>query len=272
LKTAVSARTKRGLKRLESEVARIVRHLTGRVVIFKIQNLEFRVMSFMRAILLDIEGTTTPVDYVFGTLFPYAKNHVAAFLTSHGQEVAVQADLVRLRQEYDQEQDCPVVPFEAIAYIHYLIDCDRKSTGLKSLQGKIWEQGYRDGTLLSQVFADVQPALARWTTAGKQVFIFSSGSVQAQQLLFQYSTVGDLTPYLSGYFDTQVGAKREADSYRAIAQSINLDPSDILFISDITAELKAAQIVGMQVLFSHRPGNQSSDSEGFPSIITFEEL
>ncbi len=229
-------------------------------------------------ILLDIEGTTTPVEYVFGVLFPFAKVHVDAFLQTHDQEQAVQADLKRLQLEYEVErtQGLSVPEWNensttaAVPYIRYLIESDRKSTGLKSLQGKIWEQGYRDGTLRSHIFTDVKPAFERWTRALKQLFIFSSGSVLSQQLLFRHTEVGDLTSFLSGYFDTKTGSKKEADSYRKIAQIIDVSPDRILFISDVTSELKAAQSAGMQTLFSFRPGNHSSDSEGFKVVESFD--
>lgn len=232
------------------------------------------------ALLLDIEGTTTPVDYVFGVLFPFARDQVADFLQHQGQVPAVQADLASLRQEYAADQlqakslpawegDDPVA---AVPYIHYLIDCDRKSTGLKSLQGKIWDRGYQSGTLTSQLFPDVKPAFDRWVAAGKRIYIFSSGSIQAQKLLFGNTEFGDLTPDLSGYFDTTTGSKRDAESYRAIATAIGLPPSHILFISDVTAELTAAQTAGMVTLFSSRPGNASTDAEGFPLIQTFDGI
>ncbi|MDZ4873109.1 MAG: Enolase-phosphatase E1 [Chroococcidiopsis cubana SAG 39.79] len=231
-------------------------------------------------ILLDIEGTTTPIDYVFGVLFPFAQKQVEAFLQTHFQESAVQADLERLRQEYaaDFAQGLNVPEWvdnsatAAVPYIHYLIATDRKSTGLKSLQGKIWESGYRDGTLRSQLFPDVKPAFERWTREGKRLYIFSSGSVQAQKLLFQYSEAGDLTQFLSGYFDTETGSKKEAESYRKIAQAIGVLPTQILFISDVTAELKAAKAAGMRTLFSLRSGNRTSDSEGFPVIHNFDSV
>ncbi|OWY64642.1 acireductone synthase [cyanobacterium TDX16] len=231
-------------------------------------------------ILLDIEGTTTPIDYVFGVLFPFAKKQVELFLQTYHQESEVQADLERLRQEYaaDVAQGLTVPAWvddsanAATSYIHYLIETDRKSTGLKSLQGKIWESGYRDGTLRSQLFPDVKPAFERWTREGKRLYIFSSGSVQAQQFLFQYSEAGDLTQYLSGYFDTETGAKKEAESYRKIAQAIGVLPNQILFISDVTAELKAAKEAGMQTLFSLRLGNRTSDPEGFSVINNFDNV
>lgn len=238
-------------------------------------------------ILLDIEGTTTPVDYVFGVLFPFARSHLTSFLLAHHQEQPVQADLEKLRQEYETDlaQGLEVPQWKdatlsthsseaiaAVPYIQYLIDSDRKSTGLKSLQGKIWDQGYQEGVLRSQIFADVQPAFKRWIDAGKQLFIFSSGSVQAQQLLFRHTEAGDLTAFLSGYFDTETGSKKETESYQKIAQAIGAAPSQILFISDVVAELKAAQSSGMQTLFSLRPGNHSSDSEGFILIQDFTSV
>src|SRR5579883_1768207 len=169
-------------------------------------------------ILLDIEGTTTPVEYVFGVLFPFAHAHVESFLQTHSQDSAVIDDLKQLRQEYEADvaKGLSVPMWEdksilaAVPYIQNLIAIDRKSTGLKSLQGKIWEQGYRYGTLRSQVFNDVKPAFERWTRAGKRLFIFSSGSIQAQQLLFQNTEMGDLTGFLSGYFDTETGPKKRA--------------------------------------------------------------
>ena len=231
-------------------------------------------------ILLDIEGTTIPIDYVFLVLFPFAKAQVESFLQIHHQESLVQADLMRLRQEYEADvaQGLAVPAWvdnsalAAVPYIHYLIATDRKSTGLKSLQGKIWEHGYRDGTLRSQLFPDVKPAFERWTREGKRLFIFSSGSIQAQQLLFRYTQEGNLTGFLSGYFDTETGAKKEFDSYRTIAQAIGVLPTQILFISDVVAELKAAQSAGMQTLFSLRAGNRTSDSEGFPVIRSFDNV
>jgi enolase-phosphatase E1 len=232
------------------------------------------------AILLDIEGTTTPVEYVFGVLFPFAKIHIETFLQTYGRDLAVQSDLKLLRQEYDRDREKAISVPEwpensttaAVPYIRYLIEVDRKSTGLKSLQGKIWEQGYRDGTLRSQIFSDVKPAFERWTAAFKQLFIFSSGSVQAQQLLFRYTEEGDLTGFLSGYFDTEIGAKKEADSYQKIAQNIGMASDRILFISDVADELKAAQSAGMQTLFSSRPGNYSSDSQGFELVTSFDRV
>ena len=227
------------------------------------------------ALLLDIEGTTTPISYVFDVLFPFARNQVEEFLQTRGQEAEVQADLRLLRQEYQTESD-PVPPWDengapvtATRYIHHLIGCDRKSTGLKSLQGKIWQGGYQSGQLRSQLFADVKPAFGRWQAAGKAIYIFSSGSVQAQELIFRYSQDGDLTPYISGYFDTTTGPKRETESYHKIAAQMGRSPHHLLFISDVVAELRPAQTAGFQTLFSSRPGNHTDDAEGFTKIEDF---
>jgi enolase-phosphatase E1 len=231
------------------------------------------------AILLDIEGTTTPVDFVFGVLFPYARDRVPTFLATQGQEPEVQADLAQLRQEYVAESPDPDLPEwsgddpgAAVPYIHYLIQCDRKSTGLKSLQGKLWNQGYAAGSLQSQMFADVPPALERWHQAGKQIYIYSSGSIQAQKLLFGHTEAGDLTPLLSGYFDTTTGPKKETASYEKIAAAIQLPPAQILFISDVTAELQAARAAGFQTLLSERPGNAPQAPDDFTAINSFASL
>jgi enolase-phosphatase E1 len=232
--------------------------------------------SGIKAILLDIEGTTTPVDYVFGVLFPFAFANAAQYLRNFGQNPEVQSDLSLLRTEYENEVErdlsLPVWETDPVPYIQYLIQSDRKSTALKSLQGKIWEQGYLAGTLRSQIFADVLPALQRWINIGKQVFIYSSGSVNAQKLLFRYSEMGDMTSYLSGYFDTEIGFKRDVCSYQKITEAIAFPATSILFISDVLAELDAANSSGMKTIFSLRPGNQSLDGRGYPTIHSFDEL
>ena len=152
----------------------------------------------IRAILLDIEGTTTPIAFVHEVLFSYARDHAKDFLASN-----VDADdITRLREEHAADvSNGEHPPAELAAYVEWLIARDRKSTGLKSLQGKIWRQGYLDGSLKSQVYADVAPAFARWRTRGLSISIFSSGSVLAQQLLFAHTDAGDLTKFIDQYFD-----------------------------------------------------------------------
>jgi enolase-phosphatase E1 len=224
-------------------------------------------------ILLDIEGTTTPIAFVHDVLFSYARTHVRDYVAKHFDDEAVQADIRLLRDEAENEGLQADNVDEIAKYIHRLIDLDRKSTGLKSLQGKIWHQGYADGSLRAQVFADVAPAFARWRAADLNVSIFSSGSVLAQQLLFAHTEAGDLTPLIDHYFDTSVGKKGEAESYRRIAAAVKLPPSEILFISDVVVELAAAREAGMKTALAVRPGNQPQESlDEFPIIPSFEEL
>ena len=228
-------------------------------------------MDHVRGILLDIEGTTTPIAFVHEVLFSYARTHARDFLRNNQDSDDVRADIALLREEHASDKSNHLEPPESIAeYIDWLIDRDRKSTGLKSLQGKIWRQGYRDGSLKSQVFADVAPALERWRAAGLKISIFSSGSVLAQQLLFAHTDAGDLTKFIDGYFDTNVGQKGEAESYRKIAVAMDLKLSEILFISDVVAELEAAKEAGMKTLLSIRPGNSPQE---WPQVIrSFDEV
>jgi enolase-phosphatase E1 len=238
-----------------------------------------------KCILLDIEGTTTPIDFVYQVLFPFARTHLKDYLSRHWSSADVQDDLAQLRTEQtaDAQQGlAPPVISEGsdqsrlettVAYVHWLMERDRKSTPLKSLQGKIWEEGYRAGELLSQVFNDVPPAMKRWHDEGKQICIYSSGSVLAQKLLFSHTTAGDLTPLLSGYFDTTIGAKIEAGSYRRIAANLQLPTEEIIFISDVIAELDAASAAGLQGVLSLRPGNHPQPpSHSYQIIHSFAEL
>jgi len=225
----------------------------------------------VRAVLLDIEGTTTPIAFVHEVLFSYARTHLREFLEKHLQDHDVQSDVELLRAEAGTNLTDNL---EALTkHINSLIDLDRKSTGLKSLQGKIWQQGYADGSLQAQVFADVAAALARWRVAGLSINIFSSGSVLAQQLLFGHTEAGDLTPFINNYFDTSVGRKGEAGSYRRIAETIGVEANEVLFISDVVTELAAAREAGMGTLLSLRPGNQPQQSaEQYETIRSFDEI
>jgi enolase-phosphatase E1 len=157
------------------------------------------------------------------------------------------------------------------AYALWLMDRDRKSTPLKALQGRIWQIGYQSGQLRSQLFADVPRAFARWRDEGRDISIYSSGSVLAQQLLFAHTEAGDLTRYIREYFDTRVGAKREAASYQCIAASLECEPSAILFVSDVVAELDAAREAGLQTRLAIRPGNPPPPPSSHPVIISFDD-
>ena len=240
-------------------------------------------MSFLdgvKSVLLDIEGTTTPISFVHDVLFSYARARVRQFLASNFDSDEVGADVALLREEQalDVREGRNPPPLddaevESIAkYVEWLIARDSKSTGLKSLQGKIWREGYLTGNLKARVFADVRPALERWRAKGLNVSIFSSGSVLAQQLLFAHTEAGDLTTLIGNYFDTNVGKKGEADSYRRIAAALRLRADEILFISDVVAELNAASEAGMKTLLSIRPGNPVQAAAQHPQIQSFDEI
>lgn len=226
--------------------------------------------SGTRAVLTDIEGTTTPLSFVLDVLFPYARRRLDAACAS-GEPRFAEA-LQRLRQEHGDEKE-PVPDFgNGAPYAHWLMDRDRKSTGLKMLQGILWEDGYRAGELRGQVWPDVADALRTWKEDGIRVRIFSSGSVLAQKLLFGHSDQGDLLPYFQGFHDTTTGPKQTPASYAAIADSFGLPPGEILFLSDVTAELDAARDAGMQTGLLLRPGNKPAQANGHAVYRTFVEL
>jgi enolase-phosphatase E1 len=221
--------------------------------------------------LLDVEGTTTPVEFVTSVLFPYARQRMAGFLHDQAADPEVKQAVAALRREHAAEVEKP--DWDAAAYACWLIDRDRKSTPLKALQGRIWEAGFRDGTLRAPVYDDVPPALARWTAAGRQVAIFSSGSVLAQRLLFAHTTAGDLGAHLSAYFDTTTGPKREPASYTRIAGELRADPYAVQFLSDVAAELDAAAAAGLLTALCVRPGTPAPPpGSRHPVIRAFDEL
>jgi enolase-phosphatase E1 len=225
----------------------------------------------IRSILLDIEGTTTPISFVAETLFPYARARLARFLDEKRDDADVREDLARLRMEREREAE-PGAPESPLPYLLWLMDRDRKSTALKSLQGKIWEDGYASGALVAPVYADVPRALRRWTAEGRDVSIYSSGSVLAQKLLFAHTDAGDLTPFLAAYFDTTIGPKRERESYARIASALARAPAEILFVSDVPAELEAARAAGLSVALAVRPGNPPMNAPAAWSVTSFDEL
>lgn len=214
------------------------------------------------AVLLDIEGTTTPIEFVHKTLFGYARARVSGFLERHWDDSDVRADVARLQAEHPIEAPAQPAPPpwrddvpSVTAYVHWLMDRDRKSTGLKSLQGKIWEEGYRAGELKSEVYPDVPRALERWRGKGIDVAIFSSGSIQAQRSLFGHTAAGDLTRFIKDYFDTTTGPKAEPESYARIAEALHRSPPDVLFVSDVGRELDASRAAGMRTaLCVRKPG------------------
>ena len=228
----------------------------------------------IRAVLLDIEGTTTPISFVYEVLFPYARRHLRRYVEQHAASPEHAPLYDRLRDEHASDRAAAEgVPPSILAYLEWLMDRDRKSTALKSLQGLIWEEGYRSGDLVGEVFADVPAALARWGAQRIDAGIFSSGSVLAQQLLFRHSSAGDLTPLLRWHFDTTTGPKTDPESYRRIAAAMGIPAASVLFVSDIAAELDAARTAGMQTRLSIRPGNRPPPpGHGHTEIRTFDEL
>lgn len=192
----------------------------------------------IRAIVTDIEGTTSDISFVHNVLFPYARERLAAFVTAQQYAEPVKTILDNLRAEIDNPAASTA---ELIDTLLAFMDEDRKSTALKALQGIIWREGYVNGDFTGHLYPDVLPALEKWKSQGIDLYIYSSGSVAAQKLLFGYSDEGDITHLFSGYFDTLTGAKRETQSYRNIAEQLGHHPATILFLSDIHQELDAAE-------------------------------
>ena len=244
--------------------------------------------STIHQVLLDIEGTTCPVQFVSEVLFPYAQAKLLPFLTSHRSEDPIRQLLQEVADALLADPSPEAVALRAAApaadhqgsfglttlcsYLDWLIQTDRKITPLKDLQGRIWDEGYHQGDLIAPLFADVPKALKRWHTQGLGLSVYSSGSVQAQKLLYSHTESGDLSPLFSHWFDTRTGAKNDPESYRTIARLLNSQPANVVFISDAIGELTAAEQAGMAVLFSLRPGNPQQDPQHFRPIQSYEAL
>src|SRR5947209_9163829 len=227
------------------------------------------------AVLTDIEGPTTSIHFVYDVLSPSAAVRLDDYCSRPDPDPEVAAALSLLRREYEAEAafSLALPPFgDGAEYARRLMAEDRKSTGLKLLQGVIWEEGYRSGALQGHVFPDVPAALAAWRAAGLRLRVFSSGSVRAQRLLFGHTDYGDLTPLFEGFHDTTTGPKREAASYAAIAAAYSLPAGEILYLSDVREELDAAAAAGLRTGLLVRPGNRPAEPGGHAVYGDFGEV
>lgn len=225
-----------------------------------------------RAILTDIEGTTSSIAFVKEVLFPYAAQHLPAFVHRHAHEPVVATQVEAVRQLAGEPQ---ASLSRVVAILLQWIAEDRKATPLKTLQGLVWEHGYASGAYRAHAYADAVTRLREWHAQGIALYVYSSGSVAAQKLFFAHSEAGDLTPLFSGYFDTTTGAKQSADAYRSIARAIGQVPADILFLSDIPAELDAAREAGLQTCWILRPQDHTglaASGEAHPHAHSFLEV
>jgi len=224
----------------------------------------------IKAIVTDIEGTTSSIDFVHLVLFPYARKYLADFVSTNLDNAEVQEQLAAIERELGEAH---LSLDEALAHLVEWMDEDRKLTPLKVLQGLVWEQGYRRGDFSGHVYQDAVDGLRRWHEQGLRLYVYSSGSVQAQKLLFAHSEAGDLTALFSGYFDTTIGAKREVAAYRLIIEALELAPHEIVFLSDIPAELVAAKAAGMQAIGLARHAQpMSMDAAAFEWCRDFADV
>jgi enolase-phosphatase E1 len=237
----------------------------------------------VRAVLLDIEGTITPISFVYETLFPYARAHGPQFIRENWVSDAICRARAQLREvnETDRVQGAPYIEVArqdlelqtTIEYYLWLMDRDRKVTPLKAIQGLVWAEGYRRGELKSEIFEDVPRAFSRWREQGLKIAIFSSGSILAQRQLLQNSDRGDLTGFIAAYFDTETGGKRQKESYASIVKALDTAAAGTLFVSDVVAELDAAVEAGMGAALARRPGNaEPTEPYAHRPVRSFDEL
>jgi len=224
-----------------------------------------------RAALLDVEGTTSTIAYVHEVLFPYADEHLDSYVTAHRAEPGVAAamdDAAKLAGEAPGASDSAI-----LAHLHHWLREDVKATPLKALQGMIWAEGFGQNRLRGHVYHDAAAGLQRWHAAGLRLYVYSSGSIEAQKVLFGNSTEGDLTALFGGHFDTTTGPKRAASSYTTIAAAIGLAPNDVVFLSDVDAELDAARTAGMHPVRLLRPADTPPNATTtHPSATTFDQI
>lgn len=218
----------------------------------------------VRAVLLDIEGTTIPVSFVHDILFPYARKALPELLRSHGDDPAVQAQIAEIAR---------LAPGVApLRQLEAWMDADAKVAPLKALQGMVWAQGYADGALKATLYPDVVPALRCWAAAGLALAVYSSGSVAAQKLIYGHTTDGDLSSVFVGFYDLQMGGKRDAESYRRIVDDARWNAGDVLFLSDVVAELDAAASAGLRTCQIARPEDGTRPGTTHPVAVTLAEV
>lgn len=230
----------------------------------------------MKSFLIDIEGTTAPISFVHQTLFPYARERIVSFIESFDLSIH---DYTEIKHEFEKDLASRDPSFlklfpklnsfskkELPIYLCYLIDSDRKFGPLKTIQGKIWKQGYEKGEIKSQLFDDVSAFLKKANELGIFCYVYSSGSVEAQKLIYQYSNFGDLTPNFKGYFDTAMGGKKDVQSYLNIAHHLDLEPSEFVFFTDILEEAASAAKSRMDVILLDRPGNTKQPDNQFRTL------
>lgn len=224
--------------------------------------------SSVQAIVTDIEGTTTSVSFVYDILFPYAKRHLPDYIRAHAKDPVIAKLLEEVRKEADLKNDQIE---NIIPVLNEWMAGDKKNGSLKALQGIVWEKGFLNGAFRGHLYEDAYRNLKKWHSQKIPLYVYSSGSVQAQKLLFGYSDFGDLTPLFSGYFDTAIGGKKESDSYVKIIQAIGKPASSILFLSDVVEELDAAKEAGMKTTLVSRSAVKP-ETNTHQLINTFDEL
>jgi enolase-phosphatase E1 len=227
----------------------------------------------IRAILTDIEGTTSSISFVRDVLFPYARRELPRFVRERGDEPQVR----RWLDEVAAEQGGICSDDVIVEVLQGWIDADRKHTALKALQGMLWREGYASGDFTAHFYPDAAERLRAWHAAGLPLYVYSSGSVPAQKLFFGHSDAGDLAPLVCGWFDTEAGGKREPDSYRRIAEALGQVPSGILFLSDVVEELDAAREAGLSTVLVDRREDypeprMGGAAHGHPRVESFADI
>ncbi|KYM77170.1 Enolase-phosphatase E1 [Atta colombica] len=245
-------------------------------------------ISLAKTVLIDIEGTTTSISFVKETLFPYVRQNLKDYIETKWEDEEFKQDYEKLKEQAKKDEEEKLEGFAAITgdkseeekdsllkNVLWQMDNDRKTAALKQLQGHMWREAYKTGTIKGHIYEDVPKAIESWTNNGQKIYVYSSGSVEAQKLLFEYSIHGDLLKYFNGFFDTEIGAKQESDSYKNILSKISENPSDVVFLTDVVKEAAAAKEAGLSTVIVVREGNAPlTDEENvtYTTIKSFLDL